>query len=259
MRPNCFVNTPDINPFFLQSGNKAAFAIRATLAALLAPTYGVYAGFEVFEHKALAPGKEEYLDSEKFQYRPRDWAAASHTSLVPYLTMLNQIRRDHPALHELRNLRFEQIDNSQMIAWSKRHGDDVVVVACVLDPNSPQAGVLHLDLAALGFGADERVVARDLITDQTWAWGADNYIRLRPEFHLCTRRRPGEDVMTPSNTPADPGKAEEEGTKAEAEGDRSAGWSCDPAGQTPATSTGSSTAPAPARTRSWARIRTTAA
>ncbi len=92
MRPNCFVNTPDINPFFLQSGNKAAFAIRATLAALLAPTYGVYAGFEVYEHKPLAPGKEEYLDSEKFQYRPRDWAAASHTSLVPYLTLLNRIR-----------------------------------------------------------------------------------------------------------------------------------------------------------------------
>ena len=156
--------------------------IPATLAALLTPSYGVYAGFEVFEHKALAPGKEEYLDSEKFQYRPRDWAAASHTSLVPYLAMLNQIRRDHPALHELRNLRFEQIDNSQMIAWSKRHGDDVIVVACVLDHNSPQAGVLHLDLAALGFGDDERVVARDLITDQTWAWGADNYIRLDPNF-----------------------------------------------------------------------------
>ena len=182
MRPNCFVNTPDINPFFLQSGKKSAFAIRATLAALLAPTYGVYAGFEVYEHLPLAPGKEEYLDSEKFQYRPRDWAAAAHNSLVPYLTMLNRIRREHPATHELRNLRFEHIDNSQMLAWSKRRGDDVLVTVCVLDPDSPQAGVLHLDLGALGFGNDERVLARDLISGQTWAWGAQNWIRLDPNF-----------------------------------------------------------------------------
>jgi starch synthase (maltosyl-transferring) len=182
MRPNAFVNTPDINPLFLQSGSRPAFAIRASLAALLAPTYGVYAGFEIYEHKVLAPGKEEYLDSEKFQYRPRDWAAASHTSLVPYITMLNRIRREHPALQELRNLRFEHIDNSQMIAWSKRHEDEVIVVTCVLDPNGPQSGVLHLDLGALGFGHDERVLARDLITGQTWAWGRENYIRHDPNF-----------------------------------------------------------------------------
>ncbi len=182
MRPNCFVNTPDINPFFLQSGTKAAFAIRATLAALLAPTYGVYAGFEVYEHKPLAPGKEEYLDSEKFQYRPRDWAAASHTSLVPYVTLLNRIRAEHPALHELRTLRFEQIDNPQLIAFSKRHGDEVLVVTCVLDPNGPQAGTLHLDLAALGFPDTSQVLARDLITGQTWAWGSHNYIRHDPNF-----------------------------------------------------------------------------
>ncbi|MGB8019843.1 MAG: maltotransferase domain-containing protein [Candidatus Nanopelagicales bacterium] len=185
MRPNCFANTPDINPFFLQSGNKSAFAIRATLAALLAPTYGIYAGFEVYEHKALAPGKEEYLDSEKFQYRPRDWAAASHTGLAPYISLLNQLRREHPALQELRNLRFEQIDNPQLIAWSKRHADEVIVVTCVLDPNSPQAGYLHLDLGALGFGHDENVLARDLITGQTWAWGRSTYVRHDPNFNVA--------------------------------------------------------------------------
>jgi starch synthase (maltosyl-transferring) len=182
MRPNCFVNTPDINPFFLQSGKKAAFAIRATLAALLAPTYGVYAGFEIYEHKVLAPGKEEYLDSEKFQYRPRDWAAASHTSLVPYITTLNKIRREHAAFHELRNLTFETIDNDNLIAFSKRHADEVVVVVCVLDPDNPQVGTLHLDLAALGFGSDDRVIGRDLITGQTWSWGYHNFIRLDPNF-----------------------------------------------------------------------------
>ena len=84
--------------------------------------------------------------------------------------------------HELRNLRFETIDNSQLIAFSKRHADEVVVVTCVLDPNSPQAGVLHLDLAALGFGSDQQVLAHDLITGQTWAWGHHNYIRLDPNF-----------------------------------------------------------------------------
>ena len=182
MRPNCFVNTPDINPFFLQSGTKSAFAIRATLAALLAPSYGVYSGFELYEHLPLAPGKEEYLDSEKFQYRPRDWVAASHTSLVPYITMLNRIRAEHPAFHELRNLRFEHIDNPQLIAFSKRHDDEVVVVTCTLDPNSPQAGSLHLDLAALGFAGEERVLARDLVTGQVWAWGSHNYIRHDPDF-----------------------------------------------------------------------------
>jgi starch synthase (maltosyl-transferring) len=185
MRPNCFVNTPDINPTYLQTGNRSAFAIRATLAALLAPTYGVYSGFEVYEHLPLAPGKEEYLDSEKFQYRPRDWAAASHDSLVPYLTMLNRIRAEHPALHELRNLRFERIDNPQLIAFSKRTADEVIVVTCVLDQHGPQAGALHLDLAALGFPGEERVLARDLITGQAWAWGPHQYIRHDPHFNVA--------------------------------------------------------------------------
>jgi starch synthase (maltosyl-transferring) len=184
LRPNCFVNTPDINPLHLHSGLPAAFAIRATLAALLSPTYGVYAGFELYEHLPLAPGKEEYLDSEKFQYRPRDWADGPAT-LVPYLTLLNQIRAEHPALHELRNLRFEQIDNSELIAFSKRHRDEVVVVTCTLDPENTHAGTLHLDLAALGFGNDERVLARDLITGESWAWGAETFIRHDPDVNVA--------------------------------------------------------------------------
>ncbi len=183
MRPNCFVNTPDINPFFLQSGAKTAFAIRATLAALLAPTYGVYAGFELYEHLPLAPGKEEYLDSEKFQYRPRNWNTGD--SLAVYLGMLNKIRRENSAFQELRNLKFEHIDNPQMIAWSKRTGEQTVVVACVLDPHGPQAGTLHLDLAGLGFPNTDKVLARDLITGQTFAWGAANFVRLDPHFNCA--------------------------------------------------------------------------
>ena len=104
-RPNFFVNTPDILPSFLQSGGKTAFTIRAVLAATLSPTWGVYSGFELFENEALAPGREEYLDSEKFEYRPRDWQArGSGENLNLLLGTLNQIRREHPALQQLREL-----------------------------------------------------------------------------------------------------------------------------------------------------------
>ena len=183
MRPNCFVNTPDINPFFLQSGNKAAFAIRATLAALLAPTYGVYCRVRALRaHAAALRASEEYLDSEKFQYRPRDWAAASHTQprALPDAAQPDPPgapgvpRAAQPAVRDHRQLADDRVVEAD--------GDEVVVVTCVLDPNSPQAGTLHLDLAALGFGSDERVLARDLITGQTWAWGSHNYIRHDPTF-----------------------------------------------------------------------------
>ena len=104
-RPNFFVNTPDILPEYLQLGGPNAFAIRAMLAATLSPTWGVYAGFELYEYVAIRAGAEEYLDSEKFEYRPRDWekAAKSGQTLAPFITQLNQIRRAHPALQQLRD------------------------------------------------------------------------------------------------------------------------------------------------------------
>src|SRR3546814_10861909 len=106
MRPNFFVNTPDILHAYLQYGGPAAFKVRATLAALGSPSWGVYAGFELYEHVALKPGSEEYLDSEKYQIRIRDWdaAAAEGRTLSPYITRLNQLRRAHPALQQLRNV-----------------------------------------------------------------------------------------------------------------------------------------------------------
>ncbi len=87
MRPNLFVNTPDILSAYLQYGGPGAFRVRAVVAATAAPTWGVYSGFELFEHVAIRPGSEEYLDSEKYQYRPRDWdaAAAEGRTLAPYL------------------------------------------------------------------------------------------------------------------------------------------------------------------------------
>ena len=171
LRPNCFVNTPDILHAFLQYGGPPAFKIRAVLAAMLAPTWGVYAGFELFEHVALRPGSEEYLDSEKYQYRPRDWeaAAAESRTLAPYLANLNAIRRAHPALHRLRNLTFHPTEDEHVLAFSKREGEDRVVVVVNLDPHGARETLLRLDLTALGFGPrrgdrgprrDHRVVLR---------------------------------------------------------------------------------------------------
>jgi len=187
MRPNAFVNTPDILHAYLQYGGPAAFAIRATLAATLSPTWGVYSGYELFEHVAVRPGSEEYLDSEKYQYRPRDWAAAeaSGHTLAPYLTALNQWRREHPALHRLRNLTFHPSTNDKIIAFSKREGDDVVLVVCTLDPHGAREGVLDLDLTALGLGPGDNFAARDLVSGHTWVWGEHPYIRLDPHVHVA--------------------------------------------------------------------------
>ncbi|MDX6200797.1 MAG: hypothetical protein QOJ83_297, partial [Frankiales bacterium] len=140
MRPNFFVNTPDILPTVLQYGGPAAFSIRATLAATMSPAWGVYAGYELYENEALKAGGEEYLNSEKFQLRPRDWAAAEREgrSLAPHLTRLNEIRKAHPALHYLRNLVFHHADSAEIIAYSKRlpgdGADDTVIVVVNLDP-----------------------------------------------------------------------------------------------------------------------------
>src|SRR3954462_2866756 len=120
MRPNFFVNTPDILHESLQFGGPPMFKIRAVLAAMMSPTWGVYSGFELFEHVAVKPGSEEYLDSEKYQLRPRDWAGAEAAgrSLAHYLRRLNEIRRAHPALQQLRTLHFHPVDNPNLICFS---------------------------------------------------------------------------------------------------------------------------------------------
>src|SRR3954462_9514140 len=120
-RPNFWPNTPDILHEYLQYGGPPAFKIRAVLASTLTPSYGIYSGYELFEHVAVRPKSEEYLDSEKYQYRPRDWAAAEREgrSLSPYLTLLNRLRREHVALQRLRNLRFHATDSDHILAFSK--------------------------------------------------------------------------------------------------------------------------------------------
>ncbi|MDX3730970.1 alpha-1,4-glucan--maltose-1-phosphate maltosyltransferase [Streptomyces caniscabiei] len=182
MRPNFFVNTPDILHAFLQDGGRPAFELRAVLAATLSPTWGVYSGYELCENAPLKPGSEEYLDSEKYQLRPRDWDAAERDgrTIAPLITALNDIRRRHPALHGLRNLRFHHTDNDAVIAYSKRTGSDAVVVVVNLDPHRAQEGTITLDMAELGLGAGESVPVRDELTGESYRWGRTNYVRLEP-------------------------------------------------------------------------------
>ncbi len=177
MRPNLFVNTPDILSDYLQYGGPAAFRVRASLAATAAPTWGVYAGFDLYEHVAVKPGSEEYLDSEKYQYRPRDWDAAANENrtLAPYLTLLNDIRRRHPALQKLRNVTVHSTDDDSIVCYSKRtqtdDGDDVVIVVINVDPHAARETTVHLAMPALGFDWHDTFVVDDEITGQSLALG----------------------------------------------------------------------------------------
>jgi starch synthase (maltosyl-transferring) len=191
LRPNLFVNTPDILPGYLQNGGPGAFRVRAVLAATLSPSWGVYAGYELYENEPVKPGSEEYLDSEKYQPRPRDWAGAQArgSSMAPLLTKLNRLRYEHVALRGLRNLHFHHTDNEAVISYSKRSGGDVILCVANLDPYHVQEATVSLDLPALGFGWDERVPVRDELTGAVYQWGRDNYIRLDPNdqpAHILT-------------------------------------------------------------------------
>lgn len=193
MRPNFFVNTPDILHEFLQYGGPPAFKIRAALAATGSPSWGVYAGYELFEHVAVRPGSEEYLDSEKYQIRVRDWdtAEASGHTLAPYLTRLNEIRRNHPALQQLRNLVVHGTDDDHTICFSKQDPatGDTVIVVLNLDPHNTRETSVHLNLPALGYGWDDSLALREELTGQTWTWHQNNYVRLDPHFepaHILT-------------------------------------------------------------------------
>ncbi|WP_308464951.1 maltotransferase domain-containing protein [Rathayibacter soli] len=187
LRPNLFVNTPDILTEYLQFGGPAAFKIRAAIAATAAPTWGVYSGFELFENVART-GAEEYVDNEKYEYRPRDYAQAQSlgVSLAPYLTMLNRVRAEHPALGQLRNLHVHSSEDDAILVFSKHldseftgtgRPDSIIVVANV-DPHSVRESVVHLALPELGLTEGARFDVEDLVTGASWTWGADNYVRL---------------------------------------------------------------------------------
>ena len=193
MRPNFFANTPDILHEYLQHGGVPAFKIRAVLAATLSPTWGIYSGYELCENVALKPGSEEYMDSEKYQYKPRDWDrfAREGFGISDYITELNRIRRSHPALHRLRNLRFHAVDQPELMCYSKQAGsiqpgpagyggpgDDIVLVVVNLNPYRAREATVWLDLPALGL--DRQFVVTDELTGESYWWGRANYVRLDP-------------------------------------------------------------------------------
>ncbi|HEY0636274.1 MAG TPA: alpha-1,4-glucan--maltose-1-phosphate maltosyltransferase [Pseudonocardiaceae bacterium] len=195
-RPNLFVNTPDILHESLQQGGPAMFALRAALAATMSPTWGVYSGYELFEHVPVREGSEEYLDSEKYQLRPRDYAGAlaDGRSLQPWLTRLNEIRRAHPALQQLRTLHFHHTENDALIAYSKTDPAtrDTVIVVINLDPFQPADGMVYLDLPALGLEWHDRLTVQDEVTGEVYDWGPANWVRLEPQravAHILAVRR----------------------------------------------------------------------
>ncbi|CAN2181117.1 glgE Alpha-1,4-glucan:maltose-1-phosphate maltosyltransferase [Candidatus Nanopelagicaceae bacterium] len=180
-RPNFWVNTPDILPFHLQSGNPAIFAIRAALAATLTPSWGMYAGYELYEHRRFKEGGEEYIDSEKYEIKVRDWDGATKKklTLAPFIAQLNSIRKKNVALQRLRNLRFHTTENDSIIAYSKRDGDNLILVVINLDPSFAQETTVHWNMSELGLHKDNFEVT-DLIDGASYHWSAHTYVRLDP-------------------------------------------------------------------------------
>ena len=179
-RPNFFANTPDILHEYLQNGGPPAFKIRLVLAALLSPTYGLYSGYELFENTPVKEGSEEYLDSEKFELKPRDFSTSA--SLQPYITRINDIRKKHPALSELTNLTFHNCDKEHLMVFSKASpGEDAILVVVNLNPWHWEEGMVNLDMEALGLEPLQSFEVHDLITDTAYWWnGPSNYVRLDP-------------------------------------------------------------------------------
>jgi starch synthase (maltosyl-transferring) len=191
LRPNFFVNTPDINPSYLQSGNPAAFAIRAILAATMSPAWGMYSGFELFEHAPLRADGEEYLDSEKYQYRPRDFNATPNLNLL--ITMLNRIRHEHPALQQLRTAQVLQTSHEQLFAFSKTADNDQVIVVVNLDQSNTVSATVRLDMNALGMPDTAQFNVHDELSAASYIWQQENFVRLTPDqpAHIFTRINEG--------------------------------------------------------------------
>ena len=194
MRPSFWPTTHDILTPYMQYGGPAAWKLRAALAATLVPTYGIYAGYELMESVAR-PGAQEQNDNEKYQFKDRRWAdyapggPKEGQSIDWYLRRLNEIRRAHPALEHLRNLRWHGVDDENFIVFSKSRdigdgangGQDTIIVIANTDPHATRETWVHLDMRALGLRGDEGFVAHDLLSDATWHWGEHNFVRLGPD------------------------------------------------------------------------------
>ena len=173
-RPNFFTNTPDILTEQLQHGGPPAFHARLVLAATLSPSYGIYSGYERFEHVPVKPGSEEYLDSEKYEAKARRLDGP----LLPVVHKLNTLRRAHPALQHLANVRFLGTENEQLIAYVKRHGADTVITVVNLDPVSTQEGIADVPYES---GLPPAYEVRDGLTGERFTWYVGrNFVRLSP-------------------------------------------------------------------------------
>jgi starch synthase (maltosyl-transferring) len=193
-RPNFWPNTPDILTEHLQTGSRATFVSRLVLAATLSSNYGIYGpAFELGEHRALQPGSEEYLDSEKYQVR--HWDLDDPNSLRSLIAIVNAARRDNPALQRTVGIRFHDVGNSQLLAYSKTDetGDNVVICVVSLDDRNTQSGWLDLPLSELGIESDRPFQVHDLLGGGRWVWhGPHNFVELDPYVvpaHILRVRR----------------------------------------------------------------------
>ena len=191
-RGNLWPNTPDILPFHLQEGGRPAFLIRAVLASTLSSVYGIYSGFELCENAAL-PGREEYLDSEKYQWKERDWDAPGN--IKDWIMRLNRIRRENRALQLYDNLRFYAAENENILFYGKMTPakDNIILVVVNLDPFATQNSYIHVPLTEFGALESDEYQVHDLLSDERYFWrGSHNYVELDPRTrpaHIFRLRR----------------------------------------------------------------------
>ena len=191
-RPNLWPNTPDILPFHLQEGGRTAFMTRVLMAATLSTVYGIYSGYELCENKAL-PGREEYLDSEKYQFKQRDWNAPGN--IKDWIARLNEIRKENRALHLFTNLRFYHAENDSILFYGKMTParDNIILVVVNLDPFRKQNSFVYVPVEQFGQMETDEYRVQDLLSDATYTWrGRRNYVELDPEIqpaHIFLVRR----------------------------------------------------------------------
>jgi starch synthase (maltosyl-transferring) len=191
-RPNLWTNTPDILPFVLQEGGRPAFMIRVALAATLSPLYGIYSGYELCENEPL-PDREEYLDSEKYQFKERDWNAPGN--IKDWIAQLNKIRKENRALQFYTNLQFHDADNDAILFYSKMTAarDNIILIVVNLDPHRKQNSFVDVPIESFGQMESDVYQVQDLLSGATYTWrGRRNYVELDPDIqpaHIFLVRR----------------------------------------------------------------------
>jgi starch synthase (maltosyl-transferring) len=179
-RPNFFTNTPDILTDVLQRGGRPAFKMRLVLAATLSPSYGMYSGYELCENEAVS-GSEEYLNSEKYEVKVRDWHRPGN--IREFVATINRIRHENPALHEFTNLTFLPADSDQILFYAKTTSDNrnAILIAVNLDPFALHECTVTVPAAAIGVAPGQPYQVRDLLTGAVYTWAERNYVRLDPQ------------------------------------------------------------------------------